>query len=98
MGLCNCSVFCCALLCLNSSFAIISMGKRERAGCFALFVFVCLMIVVWLFHDATGLSAVCGCGFLIILTYYYNEACRLSYYINVISHSIITLDKSESSV
>ena len=26
---CNCSTFCCALLCVHSSFAIISMGKRE---------------------------------------------------------------------
>ena len=37
---CNCSMFCCALLCVHSSFAIISMGKRERVGCFALFVFL----------------------------------------------------------
>ena len=29
MGFYNCSMFCCALLCVNSSFAIISMGKRE---------------------------------------------------------------------
>ena len=26
---CNCSMFYCALLCIHSSFAIISMGKRE---------------------------------------------------------------------
>ena len=26
---CNCSMFCCALLCVHSSFAIISMGKRK---------------------------------------------------------------------
>ena len=29
VGFCNCSMFCCALLCVHSSFAIISMGKRE---------------------------------------------------------------------
>ena len=29
MGFCNCSMFYCALLCVNSSFAINSMGKRE---------------------------------------------------------------------
>ena len=28
----NCSMFCCALLCVLSSFAIISMGKRERVA------------------------------------------------------------------
>ena len=36
VGFCNCSMFCCALLCVHSSFAIISMGIRE------LFAFLCL--------------------------------------------------------
>ena len=27
--ICNCSMFCCALLCVHSSFVIILMGKRE---------------------------------------------------------------------
>ena len=50
MGFCDCSMFCCALLCVHSSFAIILMGKRERErekerkrerdDCFALFVFL----------------------------------------------------------
>ena len=48
VGFCGCSVFCCALLCVHSSFAIISMGKRELVAllCFSSW---CLMIVVWLF-------------------------------------------------
>ena len=54
-------MFCCALLCAHSSFAIISMGKR--AGCFALFVFLvshdCCVAIP---HDVIGLSAVCDCG------------------------------------
>ena len=29
MGVCNCSVFCCTLLYVHSSIAIILMGKRE---------------------------------------------------------------------
>ena len=29
MGVCNCSMFCCTLLHVHSSSAIISMGKRE---------------------------------------------------------------------
>ena len=29
MGVCNCSMFCCTLLCVCSSIAIILMGKRE---------------------------------------------------------------------
>ena len=61
MGFCNFSMFCCALLYVHSSFAIILMGKR--GGCFALFVFLvshdCCMALP---QDAMGLSAVCGCG------------------------------------
>ena len=48
LGFCNCSVFCCALLCVHSSFAIISMGKRELVALFCLSSW-CLVIVVWLF-------------------------------------------------
>ena len=29
MGVCNCSMFCCTLLCVRASIAIILMGKRE---------------------------------------------------------------------
>ena len=29
MVVCNCSMFCCMLLCVHSSIAIILMGKRE---------------------------------------------------------------------
>ena len=36
VGFGNCSMFCCALLCLQSTFAIILQG----AGCFALVVFL----------------------------------------------------------
>ena len=57
MGICNCSMFCCTLLYVHSSFAIILMGKRElvallssRDGCVALL------------RGAMGLSAVYDCG------------------------------------
>ena len=43
MGFYNCSMFCCALLYVYSSFAIILMGKRE------LVTLLCVVIVVWLF-------------------------------------------------
>ena len=33
-GLFNCSIFCCVLLCVHSTFAIISMEKRELVACF----------------------------------------------------------------
>ena len=62
MGVCNCSLFYCALLCVHSSFASISMAE-ERGGCFALFVFlVSHDCRVALPHDATGFSAVYDCG------------------------------------
>ena len=48
VGFCNCSMFCCALLCVHSSFAIISMGKRELVALLCLSSW-CLVIVVWPF-------------------------------------------------
>ena len=56
----NCSMFCCALLCVHSRFAIISMGKRELV---ALLVFLvsrdCCVVLP---HDAMDLSTVCEGG------------------------------------
>ena len=69
MVFCNCSIFCFALLCIHSSFAIISIGKRELAA-FSLFVFLvshnccvalphdamsCLQFVISVFPDHTHL-------------------------------------------
>ena len=50
MGVCNCSMFCSMLLYVQSTFAIILMGKRERelAALLSLSSW-CLFIVVWLF-------------------------------------------------
>ena len=48
MGFCNCSMFCCTLLYIPSSFAIILMGKRELVALLSLSSW-CLVIVVWLF-------------------------------------------------
>ena len=48
MGVCNCSMFCCTLLYVHSSFAIILMGKRELVALLSLSS-RCLVIVVWLF-------------------------------------------------
>ena len=58
-------VFCYAVLCVLSSFAIILMGKR--AGCFILFVllmFCGCYCSIALLHGAMGLSAVYDCGIL----------------------------------
>ena len=59
VGFCNPSMFCCALLYVHSSFAIIFMGKRESW----LLYFACHPGVLWLLCGfATGLSAVCNCS------------------------------------
>ena len=47
---CNRSMFCCVLLCVQSSFAIILMGKCELVALLCLFSW-CLVIVVWLFLE-----------------------------------------------
>ena len=48
MGFCNCSMFCCVLLYVHSSFEIILMGKRELVALLTLSSW-CLAIVLWLF-------------------------------------------------
>ena len=48
VGVCNCSIFCCTLLYVHSSFEIILMGKRELLALFGLSSW-CLVVVVWLF-------------------------------------------------
>ena len=47
-GVCNCSMFCCTLLYVNSSIAIILMGKRELVALLNLSSW-CLVIVERLF-------------------------------------------------
>ena len=69
MEVCNCSMFCCTLLYVHSSIAIILMGKRELIALLNLSSW-CLVMVERLFlvvprglpRGATGLSAVCDCG------------------------------------
>ena len=48
MGVCNCSMFCCALLCVHSSIAVILMGKRELIALLNLSSW-CLVVVGRLF-------------------------------------------------
>ena len=69
MGVCNCSMFCCTLLYVHSSIAIILMGKREliallnlSSWCLVmverLFLRVprgCLQFVIVVFSDHTHL-------------------------------------------
>ena len=48
VGVCYCSMFCCTLLYVHSSFAIILMGKRELVALLSLSSWR-LVVVVWLF-------------------------------------------------
>ena len=49
---CNCSMFCCALPCVHSSFAIISMVKGKLGALLCMSSW-CLVIIVWLFLTMT---------------------------------------------
>ena len=48
MGVCNCSMFCCTLIYVHSSIAVILMEKRELVALFNLSSW-CLLMVEWLF-------------------------------------------------
>ena len=48
MGVCNCSMFCCMLLYVHSSIAIILMGKRELVALLNMSSW-CLVMVEQLF-------------------------------------------------
>ena len=48
VGVCNCSMFCCTLLYVHSSVAIILMGKRELVALLNLSPW-CLGMGEWLF-------------------------------------------------
>ena len=76
MGVCNCSMFCCMLLCVRSGIAIILMGKRGlisllnlSSWCLVmverLFLVVlrgCLQFVIVVFPDNTHLLFFCNCS------------------------------------
>ena len=82
MGLCICSMFCCTLLNVHSSFAIILMRKTELVAWLSLSS-LCLVIVVWLF-----LAVPCVClQFAIVVfpdhTHLLFYIIYLHYYINM---------------
>ena len=84
MGVCNCSMFCCTLLYVHSSIAIILMGKREliallnlSSWCLVmverLFLAVprgCLQFVIVVFPDYTHLL------FFLLANYNLLPSCR----------------------
>ena len=89
MGVCNCSMFCCTLLYVHSSIAIILMGKRELIALLGLsswclvvverlFLAVprgCLQFVIVVFPDHTHL--------LFLIHYFRFQSIYLQYSIDV---------------
>ena len=63
MGVCNCSLFCCTLLYVHSSIAIILMGKRELVALLRLSSW-CLVMVGRLF-----LAMPRGCLWFVIVVF-----------------------------
>ena len=63
MGVCNCSMFWYTLLYVQSSIAIISLGKRELAALLDR-SYWCLVMVEWLF-----LAAPWGCLRFVIVVF-----------------------------
>ena len=63
MGVYNCPMFCCTLLYVHSSIAIILMGKRELVALLNL-SFWCLVMVGWLF-----LAVSLGCLRFVIVVF-----------------------------
>ena len=79
MGVCNCSMFCCTLLYVHSSIAIILMGKRELIALLKLSSW-CLVIVEWLF-----LAVPWGCLQFVIVVFPYHTHLLLSTYCHCMS-------------
>ena len=81
MGVCNCSMFCCTLLYVNSSIVIILMGKSElialldlSSWCLVmverLFLAVpqgCLQFVIVVLPDHTHLLLQMYCYYIVII-------------------------------
>ena len=66
VGVCDCSMFCCTLLCVHSSVAIILMGKRELVALLNLSTW-CLVMVERLFLPVPR-----GCLRLVIVVFPYD--------------------------
>ena len=84
VGFCNCSMLCCVLLFVHSSFTIISMGKRDLVVLLCL-SFWCLVIVVRLFLP---IPRVC-LQFVIVV---FPEHSHLLFFIFCIFHATVHLN------
>ena len=74
MGVCNCSMFCCTLVYVHSSIAIILMGKRELIALLNLSSW-CLVMVEWLF-----LAVSWGCLQFVIVVFSWSYSLTIFYW------------------
>ena len=89
MGVCNCSMFCCTLLYVHSSIAIILMGKRELIALLNLSSW-CLVMVERLF-----LAVPWGCLQFVIVVF--PDHTHLLFLVSQIYPSELQLNKSNTS-
>ena len=87
MGVCLCSMFCCTLRYVHSSFAIILIGKRELVTWLSLSSW-CLIIVVWLF-----LAVLCVCLQFAIVVFRDHTHLLFYMYIYIITLTCLSLIK-----
>ena len=83
MGVCNCSMFCCTLLYVHSSIAIILMGKRELIALLNLSSW-CLVMVERLF-----LAVPRGCLQFVIVVFPDHTHLLFLRYIRLESHLLV---------
>ena len=84
MGVCNCSMFCCTLLYIHSSIAIILMGKRELIALLNLLSW-CLVMVGWLFFAVARDSL----QFVIVV---FPDHTHLLFLVQLVRYCIVTND------
>ena len=93
MGVCNCSMFCCTLLYVPSSIAIILMGRRKLVALLNLSSW-CLVMVEWLF-----LGVPWGCLLFVIVVFpdhthllnlYFDQTCCNKVFIRIFYENNIT--------
>ena len=90
MGVCNCSMFCCTLLYVHSSIAIILMGKRELIALLNLSSW-CLVMVERLF-----LAVPRGCLQFVVVVF--PDHTHLLFFTNLVLHKIhFTIFKNDYS-
>ena len=88
MGVCNCSMFCCTLLYVHSSLAIILMGKIELIALLNLSSW-CLVMVERLF-----LTVPRGCLYFVIVVF--PDHTHLLFTIVFMTYLACTLEKPEA--